>query len=136
MSLDRRKALVARERLRLSIVRQCALLNIARSTLYFGAKGESSENLCLMRVIDEQFLTTPWYGSRQMARHLRRHGHQVGRKRVRRLMLKMGLQPIYQAPRTSRPHPEHRIYPYLLGDLLIERPNHVWCTDIERHEAP
>ncbi|MCK4304960.1 MAG: transposase, partial [Candidatus Eisenbacteria sp.] len=74
-------------------------------------------NLELMRIMDEQFLRTPWYGSRQMARHLRRQGYKVGRKRARRLMRKMGLSAIYQGPRTSQPHPEHQIYPYLLRDL-------------------
>ncbi len=72
----------------------------------------------------------PWYGSRQMARHLQRLGRVVGRRRVRRLMAKMGLAPIYQRPRTSDPHPEHRIYPYLLRNLEITRPNHVWCADV------
>jgi len=115
---------------RLSIVQQCDLVGIARSSYYYTGKGEKPLNLELMRIMDEQFLKTPWYGSRQMARHLRRQGHQVGRKRVRRLMRKMGLSAIYQGPRTSQPHPEHQIYPYLLGELTIERPNHVWCTDI------
>ena len=80
--------------------------------------------LRLMRLIDEQFLETPWeYGSRQMTRHLRRSGWCVGRHRVRRLMLKMGLAPIYQRPKTSEPHPQHRIWPYLLRHLTIDRPN-------------
>jgi putative transposase len=83
-----------------------------------------------MRVIDEQFLETPWYGSRQMARHLRRQGHVVGRKRVRRLMAKMGLVAVYQRPRTTIPHPEHKVWPYLLRDVSIDRPNQVWCADI------
>jgi len=83
-----------------------------------------------MRLIDEQFLETPWYGSRQMARHLRREGYTVGRKRVRRLMAMMGLEPIYQRPRTTIPHPGHRIYPYLLRETVIDRPNQVWCADI------
>ena len=83
-----------------------------------------------MRLIDEQFLETPWYGSRQMARHLRRNGWCVGRHRVRRLMTRMGLAPIYQRPKTSEPHPRHKIYPYLLRQLAIERPNEVWCADI------
>lgn len=115
---------------RLSIGRQCELVGIARSSYYYRGKGETPLNLELMRVMDEQFLRTPWYGSRQMARHLRRQGYAVGRKRVRRLMRRMGLSAIYQAPRTSEPHPEHRIYPYLLRDLTIERPNQVWCADI------
>jgi putative transposase len=91
---------------------------------------ETAETLALMAVIDASFLDHPWYGSRQMARHLQRLGHRVGRRRVRRLMAKMGLSPIYQRPRTSDPHPEHRIYPYLLRDLEITKANHVWCADI------
>jgi putative transposase len=114
----------------LSLVRQCQLMSISRSSYYFTGKGESHLNLSLMRMIDEQFLETPWYGSRQMARWLKRHGYCVSRKRTRRLMRKMGLHPIYQKPRTTVPHPDHKIYPYLLRDLLIDRPNQVWCADI------
>jgi transposase-like protein len=77
-------------------------------------RAESEATLRLMRLIDEQFLETPWYGSRQMARHLRRNGWCVGRHRIRRLMAKMGLAPIYQHPKTSEPHPRHKVYPYLL----------------------
>ena len=83
-----------------------------------------------MRVIDAAFLDMAWDGSRQMVRHLRRQGVNIGRRRVRRLMTKMGLSPICQRQRTSDPHPQHRIYPYLLRHLAIERPNHVWCADI------
>jgi putative transposase len=115
---------------RLSIARQCELLSIARSSFYRSPCGESEMNLTLMRLIDEQFLETPWYGSRQMARHLRRQGWCVGRKRVRRLMRKMGLVPIFQRPRTSAPCPERKVYPYLLRDLVIDRPNQVWCADV------
>ena len=115
---------------RLSIVRQCELASISRSSFYREPTAVSEATLRLMRLIDEQFLETPWYGSRQMARHLRREGYVVGRKRVRRLMAKMGLAPIYQRPRTTIPHPEHRIHPYLLRDLVIIRPNQVWCADI------
>jgi putative transposase len=114
----------------LSIVRQCQLVSISRSAWYGPGRGESPLNLTLMRVIDEQFLETPWYGSRQMARHLRRQGHVVGRKRVRRLMAKMGLVAVYQRPRTTIPHPEHKVWPYLLRDVSIDRPNQVWCADI------
>ncbi|GBQ14668.1 transposase [Swaminathania salitolerans LMG 21291] len=84
----------------------------------------------LMRPIDAQFLETPYYGSRQMTRHLRRLGHDVGRKRVRRLMTVMRLRAIYQRPRTTVPHPAHRKYPCLLRDLVSDRPNQVWCSDI------
>jgi putative transposase len=130
MSLERRRQMVDRDHPVLSIVRQCELVSVNRSGLYHASGGETALNLALMRLIDAQFMETPWYGSRQMARHLRREGHGVGRKRVRRLMAVIGLVPIYQRPRTTIPHPEHRIYPYLLRDLTIDRPNQVWCTDI------
>ena len=114
----------------LSIVRQCALLQISRSGRYYRPAGERAATLVLMRLIDEAFLDSPYYGSRQMMRHLHRLGHRVGRNRVARLMRKMGLRALYQKPNTSAPHPEHRVYPYLLRDLAITRPNQVWCSDI------
>ena len=97
---------------------------------YYRPVGESEPTLALMRLIDEAFLDCPYYGSRQMMRHLHRLGHRVGRNRVVRLMRKMGLRAIYQKPNTSAPHPEHRVYPYLLRDLAIVRRNQVWCSDI------
>ena len=115
---------------RLSIVRQCHLVSIARSSFYYEGQGESPVNLRLLRVIDEQFLETPFYGSRQMTRWLRRQGDTVSRKRVRRLMRRLGVHAVCQRPRTSQSHPGHRIYPYLLRDLQITQPNHVWCTDV------
>ena len=115
---------------RISIVRQCRLVSVARSSFYYAGTGESPLTLRLMRLIDEQFLETPFYGSRQMTRWLRRQGDMVSRKRVRRLMRLLGVHALYQRPRTSQPHPAHRIYPYLLRDLPITRPNHVWCTDV------
>ena len=115
---------------RLSIAAQCRLLWISRSSYYYAPVPETDETLALMTVIDEAFMECSWYGSRQMVRHLRHAGHEVGRRRVRRLMAKMGLTPIYQRPRTSDPHPQHRVYPYLLRKLAIERPNHVWCADV------
>ena len=130
MSPSTRKAMISRDCGGLSLSRQCRLVSISRSSFYHVCKGESPENLKLMRRIDELFLIYPFYGSRQMARHLFREGLHVGRHRVRRLMRLMGLQAIYQAPRTSDPHPEHRIYPYLLRNLLIDRANQVWCADI------
>lgn len=114
----------------LSIVRQCRLLKVSRSGWYYEPKEEGPFNLSLMRMIDEQFLATPYYGSRQMTRQLRRSGYRVGRKRVRRLMRLMGLEAIYQAPRTSLPHADHKVYPYLLKELNVNRPNQVWCSDI------
>jgi putative transposase len=116
----------------LSISAQCRLLSISRSSFYYAPVPETGETLALMQVIDTAFLDMPWYGSRQMARHLRRIGHDVGRRRVRRLMSRMGLSPIYQRPRTSDPNPQHRVYPYLLRKLVIDRPNQVWCADICR----
>jgi putative transposase len=114
----------------LSISSQCALLSISRSSVYYTPVGENPLNLKLMELIDRQFLDTPWYGTRQMARYLRREGYMVGRKRVRRLMQKMGLRAIFQTPRTTVPNPEHKIYPYLLRNLAITSANQVWCTDI------
>ncbi len=130
MSRGERKAMIRRDRPDLSLGHQCRLLSISRSSFYYAPKGESSSSLALMRRIDELFLKYPFYGSRQMVRQLRREGACVGRHRVRRLMRLMGLQAIYQAPRTSDPHPTHRIYPYLLRGLTIDRPNQVWCADI------
>ncbi len=115
---------------RLSITKQCNLLQINRSSWYYEALGETELNLKLMRLIDEQFLETPYYGARQMARHLRRQGYLVNRKRAKRLMQKMGLMAIYQKPNTSKPHPEHKVYPYLLRGVDIQESNQVWCADV------
>ena len=115
---------------RLSLVRQCALVGIARSSFYYRPSGESEANLRLMRTMDELHLNCPWYGSRQMARALRRMGHRVGRKRVRRLMRVMGLRSVAPRPNTSRRAPGHRVYPYLLRDLAVSRPDQAWCADL------
>ena len=117
---------------RLSIQRQCALVSISRSAFYYQPAGEPPLNLELMRLIDETFLETPWYGSRQMARHLRRRGYGVGRMRVRRLMAKMGLAPIYQKPRTTIPHPEHRAQP---GRLCRQNRGHQRGRGLARKPA-
>ena len=127
--------MIVRDHPVLSLSRQCRLLSIGRSSLYYEPKGESAETLALMRRIDELFLKYPFYGARRMALHLRREGvrtgrRRTGRRRAGRLMRLMGLQAIYRAPRTSDPHPGHRVWPYLLRGLAIERPNHVWCADI------
>jgi len=113
-----------------AIARQCLLLRISRSTFYCEATGESPFNLELMRIIDEQFLETPFFGSRQMAKWLRRRGFGISRKRVARLMRKMGLCAIYQKPNTSKPFPGHKVYPYLLKGMAIGTPNQVWCADV------
>jgi putative transposase len=130
MSLERRRRMIEPGHPHLSVVRQCELVAVSRSGFHHRPAEETSLNLELMRLIDAQFLEAPWYGSRQMARHLRRGGHVVGRKRVRRLMTKMGLAPIYRRPRTTIPHPEHRVFPYLLRDAVVDRPDQVWCADI------
>lgn len=130
MSRDERKAMIAPGCPSLSQSRQCRLLSISRSSFYYAPRGESAENLMVMRRIDELYVKYPFYGSRQMVRHMWREGVVIGRHRVRRLMRVMGLEAIYQAPRTSTPHPEHRIYPYLLRDMTVVRPDHVWCADI------
>ncbi len=130
MSRGERKAMIARDHSGLSLSHQCRLLTISRSSFYYAPKGESPANLALMRRIDGLFMNYPFYGSRQMVRQLRREGVCIGRHRVRRLMRLMGLEAIYQAPRTSTPHPRHRIYPYLLKGMTIDRPNRVWCADI------
>ena len=122
--------MIVRDHPALSLSRQCRLLSLGRSSLYYKPKGESEETLALMRRIDELFLKYPFYGARQMVRHLRREGVRIGRRRAGRLMGLLGLQAVYRAPRTSDPHPEHRVWPYLLKDLRIDRPNHVWCADI------
>ena len=114
----------------LSIVAQCRLLKVARSTLYYRPAPVSEDDLAVMRRLDELYLATPFYGARRMVAVLRREGWPVNRKRVRRLMRLMGLKAIYQKPNTSRRQPEHKVYPYLLRGLSIDRPNQVWCADI------
>ncbi len=114
----------------LSIVCQCRLLGISRSGLYYQPIEISEEDLILMKLIDRQYLVTPFYGARKIAAWLKGQNYSVNRKRVRRLMQIMGLKAIYRRPRTSKPAPGHKIYPYLLGGLKITRPNQVWAADI------
>ena len=130
MSPAKRRELVDRQHQTLSIVRQCALLGVGRSSLYYRPKETSQQGLSLMREMDRQYLETPFYGSRRMRASLERQGMPVSRKRVQRLMRVMGLRAIYRQPRTSQPAPERRVYPYLLRDLTITRPNQVWAADI------
>jgi putative transposase len=115
---------------RLSVRRQCELMGLSRSSLYYQPACETAENLHLMRQMDEQYLKTPFYGSRRMTVWLNRQGYAVNRKRVQRLMRLMGLEAIYPRPRTSIVNPSHKIYPYLLRDLAIIHPHQVWSTDI------
>ena len=112
------------------MVRQCELLSISRSGLYYRPKGPSDKELDLMRMIDCQYLLTPFYGARKMAAWLKSRGHVVNRKRVRRLMRLMGLRAVYRRSRTSTPPPGHRVYPYLLREVEITRPNQAWAADI------
>ena len=131
MSLAQRRRMVDRERLSLSTARQCALLGVARSSLYYRPREASGENLALMQSMDRQYLDTPFYGSRRMKVWLAREGgRRVSRKRVQRLMRIMGLRAIYRSPRASRPAPERRVYPYLLEKIRVTRPNQAWAADI------
>ena len=114
----------------LSVVRQCKLLGVSRSTVYYQPVGASLEELELMKLIDRQYLERPFYGSRRMAAWLRGRGYGINRKRVRRLMGGMGLKAIYRRPRTSMPGTGHKVYPYLLRGMKITRPNQVWAADI------
>ena len=129
LSRSERAALVDRG-CQLPLSRQCELLGVSRSSQYHEPRGESASNLALMRRMDELHLAHPFHGSRQMARHLRREGVVVGRHRVRRLMRLMGMEAVCRRPRTSAANPEHRVYPYLLRDLVVDRPDQVWCADI------
>jgi putative transposase len=114
----------------LSIRRQCELLDLPRSTLYYRPASETPENLSLMRLLDEQYLKTPFYGSRKMAIALAAQGKAVNRKRVQRLMRIMGIEGLAPRRSTSRPVPGHRVFPYLLRNVEITHPDHVWSTDI------
>jgi putative transposase len=116
---------------RLSVSRQCRMLGICRSSRYYKRRQRiQSDDLKLMRLIDEQYLKNPSSGSRSMRNYLRRQGYKVNRKRVQRLMRIMGIEAIYPKPKTSRPYPGHKVYPYLLRNLDIDRPNQVWAADI------
>ena len=130
MSLAQRRGMVDREHLALSIARQCARLGVAHSSLYYRPKEASSEDMGLMQAMDRQYLDTPCYGSRRMKVWLAREGRCVSRKRVQRLMRIRGLRAIYRSPRTSQPAPAHWVYPYLLRNAKITRPNQVWAADI------
>ena len=122
--------MVERRHPSLSVVRQCKLLGISRSGLYYQPVGISEEDLSLMKLIDRQYLATPFYGARKIAAWLKSQEYRVNRKRVRRLMQIMGLRAIYRRPRTSTPAPGHKTYPYLLNGMKITRPNQVWAADI------
>ena len=124
------RPLVERGHPEISVRRQCELLGVNRSGLYYQPVGESEENLRLMRLLDEQYTRTPFYGSRKMMEWLATEGHEVNRKRVLRLMELLGLEAVYPKPKLSQPGENHRIYPYLLRGATVERVNQVWSTDI------
>ncbi len=130
MSRHERREMVNRDHPDLSVTRQCELLDISRSSVYYSPVEISEHELELMGLIDRQYLQTPFYGSRKITVSLRRQGHQVNRKRVQRLMRRMGIEAIYRRPNTSRPDSRHKVYPYLLRGLQIDRVNQVWATDI------
>jgi putative transposase len=116
---------------RMSVRRQCRLLGLHRWSVYYQPAAAPTEDLEVMRLIDEQYLRTPFYGSRQMTVWLReQQDRDINRKRVQRLMRLMGLEGMAPGPSTSRPHPEHKVYPYLLRGVAVTRANHVWATDI------
>jgi putative transposase len=124
------RPLVERGHPEISVRRQCELLGVNRSGLYYEPVGESEENLLLMRLLDEQYTRTPFYGSRKMTEWLATVGHEVNRKRVSRLMELLGLEAVYPKPKLSRAGEGHQIYPYLLRGTTVERINQVWSTDI------
>lgn len=125
-----RRGLVEPDHSELSIRRQCELLGVGRSSYYFEPAGESPSNLAIMRIIDEQYLKRPTFGYRMMTDWLNLRGHSVNEKRIRRLMRLMGLSAVFPGRKTTNRHPGHKVYPYLLRDVVITRPNHVWSTDI------
>ena len=124
------RPLVDRSHPEISVRRQCELLGVNRSGLYYEPVGESAENLLLMRLLDEQYTRTPFYGSRKMTAWLASEGHEVNRKRVSRLMELLGMEAVYPKRNLSQPGEGCRIYPYLLRGTAVERVNQVWSTDI------
>jgi putative transposase len=130
MSRAERRALIEREDPALTVMQQCRLLAVSRSSVYRRPAEVSEEDRTIMALIDRHYLARPYYGSRRMTAWLATQGHPVNRKRVQRLMRLMGLVAVYQRPNTSKPAPENKVYPYLLGGLSITRVNQVWCADI------
>ena len=130
MSAPDRRAKLDRDHPRLSVRRQCAMLGIARSGVYRRPSAANDDDLALLRRIDELFTRWPFLGSRRMAAMLRAEGQAINRKRVQRLMRRMGIAALGPKPRTTKPAPGHTIFPYLLRDMTVERPNQVWAADI------
>ena len=130
MSRARRRQMIDREHPNLSVVRQCSLLGISRSSVYSHPREVDEYELELMSLIDRQYLATPFYGSRRMTAWLKIQGYLVNRKRAQRLMRSMGIEAIYRRPNTSKPSPQHKVYPYLLRGIEISKVNQVWASDI------
>jgi putative transposase len=130
ISVEAKRQLVEPEHPRISVRRQCALLGVARSGLYYQPVGLSAEDLELMRLLDEQYTATPFYGIRRMTAWLRSRGYVVNHKHVGRLLRTMGLQALSPRPRLTQPAEGHTIYPYLLRGISVSRSNQVWSTDI------
>src|SRR5438034_7874408 len=130
MSRAERLALIDRHEPALPVTRQCGLMTVSRSSVYRPSAPASDEDLAIMALIDRQYLARRYYGSRRMTAWLATQGHLVNRKRVQRLMRLLGLVAIYQRPNTSKPAAAHKVYPYLLGGLAIDRVNQVWCADV------
>jgi putative transposase len=130
LSIERQRALIDRGQPKISVVRQCELVGLPRSTYYYEPVGEDDENLKLMMLIDEEYTRHPFLGSPRMTDWLRRSGYLVNHKRVERLMRVMGISAIYPKPHLSEPGSGHRIYPYLLRGVRIDRVDQVWSTDI------
>jgi len=130
LSTDRKRQLIELDPPELSISRRCELLNLSKGALYYTPIGTSAMNLELMDLIDRQYMETPFYGSRKMTQHLIREGHRVNRKRIRRLMRLMGIEAVYPGPNLSKRRHHHAKYPYLLRNVIVDRPDFVWSTDI------
>jgi putative transposase len=127
---EQKRLAIEVDELRLSVRRQCELLGLSRGSWHYRSVGESEENLQFMRLLDEQYTQTPYYGVLRMTAWLQRQGYVVNEKRIRRLLRTIGLTAIYPGPKTSQPAPSHRIYPYLLRGVAVTRSNFVWSTDI------
>jgi putative transposase len=132
LTLDQKRRAIEPAHKRISICRQCELLGLSRASLYYKPRRDTDYNEKLMRFIDEQYLKTPFYGVEKMTHCLRRKNHCVNPKRIRRLMRQMGIEAIYPRPKrdSSMPNKQHKIYPYLLGDVKVTQPDQVWSTDI------
>lgn len=129
-STDELRLLVDYDHAEISVRRQCALLGVNRSGLYYQPRGESEESLMLMRLIDEEYTRHPFLGSRRIREWLSGRGYRVGRNRVHRLMQLMGIEAVYPKPKLSQPGEAHKVYPYLLNGIEVTRVNQVWSTDI------